>query len=93
MATWDLGPIKVCFGNRRGIIGRITFSGAGTEDFATGLKLVDRIGFQAIGATTDNIFNVYRNTTTTTDNAGDTPGTVHVVNVAASTFSVIAVGK
>jgi hypothetical protein len=90
--TWTVGPTKVSFGNRRGIIGRLTFTGAGIEDLVTGLKRIDSLQLQAIASNTDNVFNVYRNTTGTTDDNGDAPGTAHIVNVSASTYSVIASG-
>lgn len=80
-------------GNRKGVRGRFTAGGTGTDDIVTGLKRVEWASLQGV-QTSDNQVQIARNTLTTTDMAGDAPGTIHCTGVAASatTYMFVAEG-
>lgn len=68
-------------GNRKSTYGKFTSSGTAV-DVPTGLSRIDFISFQGI-TTQDNQVQVARDTTTTTDKAGDHPGIAHATAITS----------
>jgi hypothetical protein len=68
------------------------FDGTSATTVDTGLAHIDGARVTVADGTTDDVFSTYRNTTTTTDDAGDAPGTLNFAGIAATAYVIRVVG-